>query len=101
MNRHCGICHEKTNKEFCWRCQEHSNRMGRSIAKKLQAVKKYIVKIKDVDQISELLKYGEITYVSHMTNVVFLNTELSNVKEIKNLPNVIRISEERTGSLDV
>lgn len=33
--RHCGICEELTHKEFCWRCEEQSDRMRRAIQKKL------------------------------------------------------------------
>lgn len=34
----CGICHEKTHKEFCWHCQERENRMNRAVAKKMLAM---------------------------------------------------------------
>lgn len=37
LERYCGVCHEKTYKEFCWRCQERSNRTNRAIAKKMLA----------------------------------------------------------------
>jgi len=35
MNRHCGLCHEKTNKEYCWRCEQRIERTRRLIASKL------------------------------------------------------------------
>lgn len=35
--RICGICHEKTNNEFCSDCEERKHRMRLKITKKLVA----------------------------------------------------------------
>ncbi|WP_168171839.1 hypothetical protein [Viridibacillus sp. FSL H7-0596] len=36
--RHCGICEEKnTYKEFCWKCEQRSERFNRVLQKKLTA----------------------------------------------------------------
>jgi hypothetical protein len=39
--RHCGLCVEKnTYKEFCYKCEQRSERFTRMIQKKLNYIKK-------------------------------------------------------------
>ncbi|QCR33561.1 DUF2129 domain-containing protein [Lysinibacillus sp. SGAir0095] len=57
------------------------------------------VKVNDLNLTSELLKYGTITFIDNMVNIVFLLTDSSNINKISKLPFVIKVTKSRTASL--
>ncbi|WLR50831.1 DUF2129 domain-containing protein [Bacillus tianshenii] len=61
--------------------------------------KKMKVKVNELGKVYLLEKYGRISYVDEMVNLVFITLNDENIEKVKQLPFVTRVSENRKGTL--
>ncbi|MED4057741.1 hypothetical protein P4654_26990 [Niallia taxi] len=61
--------------------------------------RKVKIKVNELEKVYLLEIYGLISYIDEMIKLVFLTATDQNVEEIKQLPFVIKVSDNRTGSL--
>ena len=60
-----------------------------------------IVRIKDKSAISELMRLGNVPYVSELTNVVGLDTKAKDASKIKEIKGVTDVKESSKGVIAV